>query len=135
MQRNIILIPVYNDWRSLNLLLKKINFVLNKNNLSTNVIIINDNSSSKNNLIKNKLSRIKKITFLNLKMNVGSQKAISLGLDYINRKEKKFSLYGLSWMGNFYGSLVLKQFFYRFFSAREENQRQSRGGPPLGWWW
>ena len=26
----------------------------------------------------------------------------------------------LSWIGNFYGSLVLKQFFYRFFSAREE---------------
>lgn len=88
MKRNIILIPVYNDWRSLNLLLKKINFLLNKNNLNTNVIIINDNSSSKNNLIKNKLSRIKKITFLNLKINVGSQKAISLGLNYINRKKK-----------------------------------------------
>ena len=88
MKKNIILIPVYNDWRSLSLLLKKINFTLNKNNLNTDVLIINDNSSKKNNLIKKKLSKIKKITFLNLKINVGSQKAINLGLNYINKKKE-----------------------------------------------
>ena len=88
MKKNIILIPVYNDWRSLNLLLKKINFILNKNNLKTDVLIINDNSSAKNNLIKKKLSRIKKITFLNLKINVGSQKSINFGLNYINKKKE-----------------------------------------------
>ena len=88
MKKIIVLIPVYNDWRSLNLLLKKINFILNKNNLKTDVLIINDNSSAKNNLIKKKLSRIKKITFLNLKINVGSQKAINFGLNYINKKKE-----------------------------------------------
>ena len=88
MKKIIILIPVYNDWRSLNLLLKKINFILNKNNLKTDVLIINDNSSAKNNLIKKKLSRIKKITFLNLKINVGSQKSINFGLNYINKKKE-----------------------------------------------
>ena len=87
MKKNIILIPVYNDWRSLNLLLKKINFILSKNYLNTDIIIINDNSSTKNNLIKKKLSRIKKITFLNLKINSGSQKAINLGLNYIIKKK------------------------------------------------
>jgi hypothetical protein len=88
LKKIIILIPVYNDWRSLNLLLKKINFILNKNNLKTDVLIINDNSSAKNNLIKKKLSRIKKITFLNLKINVGSQKSINFGLNYINKKKE-----------------------------------------------
>ena len=88
MKKIIILIPVYNDWRSLNLLLKKINFILNRNYLNADVIIINDNSSAKNNLIKKKLSRIKKITFLNLKINVGSQKAINLGLKNINNKKE-----------------------------------------------
>ena len=88
MKKIIVLIPVYNDWRSLNLLLKKINFILNKNNLKTDVLIINDNSSAKNNLIKKKLSRIKKITFLNLKINVGSQKSINFGLNYINKKKE-----------------------------------------------
>ena len=49
---------------------------------------------------------------------------------FLNRRRRRrrrrrvdvfFAFFGsLSWIGNFYGSLVLKQFFYRFFSAREE---------------
>ena len=85
MEKLIILIPVYNDWKSLNLLINKINFELNKRNLNSEILIINDNSSLKNNFLKKKLSRTKKITFLNLKINVGSQRAINIGLNYINK--------------------------------------------------
>ena len=85
MEKLIILIPVYNDWKSLNLLIKKINFELNKENLNSEILIINDNSNLRNNFLKKKLSRTKKITFLNLKINVGSQRAINIGLNYINK--------------------------------------------------
>lgn len=85
MEKLIILIPVYNDWKSLNLLIKKINFELNKENLNSEILIINDNSSLSIIFLKKKLSRIKKITFLNLKTNVGSQRAINIGLNYINK--------------------------------------------------
>ena len=85
MEKLIILIPVYNDWKSLNLLINKINFELNKRNLNSEILIINDNSSLRNNFLKKKLSRTKKITFLNLKINVGSQRAINIGLNYINK--------------------------------------------------
>ena len=85
MEKLIILIPVYNDWKSLNLLIKKINFELNKENLNSEILIINDNSSLRIIFLKKKLSRIKKITFLNLKINVGSQRAINIGLNYINK--------------------------------------------------
>ncbi len=90
MKKLIILIPVYNDWKSLNLLIKKINFELNKENLNSEILIINDNSSLKNNFLKKILSRIKKITFLNLKINVGSQRAINVGLNYINKLKKNY---------------------------------------------
>ena len=85
MEKLIILIPVYNDWKSLNLLIKKINFELNKENLNSEILIINDNSSLRIIFLKKKFSRIKKITFLNLKINVGSQRAINIGLNYINK--------------------------------------------------
>ena len=85
MKKIIILIPVYNDWKSLNLLIKKINFELNKENLNSEILIINDNSSLRIIFLEKKLSRIKKITFLNLKINVGSQRAINIGLNYINK--------------------------------------------------
>jgi len=85
LEKLIILIPVYNDWKSLNLLIKKINFELNKENLNSEILIINDNSSLRIIFLKKKFSRIKKITFLNLKINVGSQRAINIGLNYINK--------------------------------------------------
>jgi hypothetical protein len=90
LERLIILIPLYNDWRSLNLLIKKINLELNKKNLNSEILVVNDNSSLKDNFFKKKLPRIKKITVLNLKMNVGSQRAINIGLHYINKMKKKY---------------------------------------------
>ena len=63
MEKLIILIPVYNDWKSLNLLIKKINFELNKKNLDSEILIINDNSSLRNNFLKKKIIENKKNYF------------------------------------------------------------------------
>ena len=86
---HIILIPVYNDWKSLNLLLSEINKELdNKNNVK--ILIVNDYSTQKVDIKKNNFSKIKEIKILTLNQNLGSQKAIAIGLDYIKNLKKDF---------------------------------------------
>ena len=80
---NLIIIPVFNDWRSLNKLLFKINENLNINSL-TRILVIDDCSSIKKNNEKKKLKKIKNIQVLRLNKNVGSQKAIAIALHYLN---------------------------------------------------
>ena len=83
---NLILIPVYNDWKSLNKLLLAINKIFN-NKVLAKVLIVNDNSSTKISINSNKLKKIKTIEVLNLEKNVGSQKAIAIGLNYLSKKK------------------------------------------------
>ena len=89
--KHIILVPVYNDWKSLNKLLTHLNKVFkNTNNYINEVLIINDNSTDKINIKKNNLSSIKKITIITLKKNLGSQRAITIGLLYLRKKKDSF---------------------------------------------
>jgi len=80
---NIILIPIYNDWNSLNILLKRIDNI-KKNNIR--LIIVND-CSTKKILLKNK----NKITIINLKKNIGSQGCIAVGLKFIEKKKSNLN--------------------------------------------
>ena len=80
-----ILLPLFNDWQSLDLLLKKINNLFKKNKIFIEVIIVNDKSTSKFKLSKN-FSKIQNIKIINLNKNLGSQKAIFIGLNYIYQK-------------------------------------------------
>ena len=89
MPKYLFLIPLYNDWRSLNLLLKKINLELSKKKRVAEIIILNDASISKKKIFKKQLFFLKRIKIINLKTNLGSQKAISIGLKYVsNLKEQ-----------------------------------------------
>ncbi len=89
--RHIILIPVYNDWNSLSKLLIEINKTLKKLKYFKNqILIIDDCSSEKINLIKTKFSKFEKITVLKLKKNLGSQKSIAIGLSYVESLKKQF---------------------------------------------
>ncbi len=72
----IILIPVYNDWASLNKLLKLIDITI-ATKIFTKVLIIDDCSTIKFNLKKEKLKKINNIEILKLNKNLGSQKAIT----------------------------------------------------------
>lgn len=92
MERIIILIPTYNDWKSLKLLLGKINnhFIYKKKNLE--ILIVNDCSSEKYNFRDLNLKNIKKIKIINLKKNVGSQKAIYIGLNKISKLKKRSTI-------------------------------------------
>ena len=84
MQNNIILIPIYNDWNSLNILLKKIidlKIFIKK----TKVIIVNDFSKEKIYIKKFLLRKKLNIKVINLKKNIGSQRCIAVGLSYIKK--------------------------------------------------
>ena len=87
MIKYVILIPHYNDWECLNILVPKIDQALKNINEEVNVLIINDGSTKKNNLTFNKISRLKKIEILNLKKNVKAQIAIATGLNFLKKKE------------------------------------------------
>jgi polyisoprenyl-phosphate glycosyltransferase len=84
----IFLLPLYNDWESCFILIDKINIQLKKINKKGQIVIVNDCSSSKGSFYT-KYNNIKKINVLNLKKNLGSQKAISIGLKWIYSKYKK----------------------------------------------
>lgn len=84
MQNNIILIPIYNDWNSLNILLKNIiNLKIFKK--KTTVIIVNDFSKEKVHIKNFLFKKILNIKIINLKKNIGSQRCIAVGLSYIKR--------------------------------------------------
>jgi len=83
-----ILIPIYNDWESLNILLSKI-FSLNKNSgCKFNILIIDDYSSEKNN--KN-LSFVfaNEIEIIKNEKNIGHGRSIAKGVEYL-KKNKQF---------------------------------------------
>ena len=89
-----IILPTYNDWKSLSILLYQIEKNLNNTKNIYKVLIIDDNSSEKNGYNLNKNKFFKEIKIISLKKNVGSQKAIATGLKFIsnlkNKKERKF---------------------------------------------
>ncbi len=88
--KKFIVIPVYNDWKSLNKLLTKLDDSLKKKISNIEILIINDNSTDKLKLFSRKFSCIKKINILTLSKNVGSQRAIALGLLYLKKIKSDF---------------------------------------------
>ena len=88
MNKNYILLPVFNDWRSLDKVLKILNNNFKKGRSVNHIIIINDASTAKISLNKN-YNYFASIKVLTLKKNVGSQKAIFFGLKYLQKKLKK----------------------------------------------
>ena len=84
--KHYIVIPVFNDWKSLKKLISNLNFILKSNNKFQNsVIIINDNSTEKINISLKKFRNFKQIKIINLKENLGSQKAIAVGLKFLKK--------------------------------------------------
>ena len=89
MKHITIILPIYNDWKSLKILLKRIQLIVSKVNYTFSILLINDNSSLKNNYDLNKSRFFKEIKIINLKKYVGSQKAIATALKYISENKNK----------------------------------------------
>ena len=84
--------PNYNDWKSLQLLLEKINNQFKKDKMRIEVFIVNDCSSEEYSFKIKHLKKINSIKIINLKKNVGSQKAIFIGLNEISKINSKSTL-------------------------------------------
>ena len=89
MIKYVILIPSFNDWECLNLLIPKIDQALKDTNEHVGVLIVNDGSTKKNNLLFKKMHRLKKVEVLNLKNNVKAQIAIATGLNFLRKEQFK----------------------------------------------
>ena len=82
-----ILIPVYNDWRSVFKLLENINSEVLTLDCEFSVIIINDASTEIKPEFLVDLDNLKFIEIINMKENRGHARCIATGLKYINKKE------------------------------------------------
>jgi len=86
----IILTPVYNDWKNLTKLLAKIDIIF-KNNLKKkfDLIVVNDSSTEKPVVKKLKFKSVNKLRLISLVQNVGSQRALAIGIKCIDKIYKK----------------------------------------------
>ncbi|WP_149241108.1 glycosyltransferase [Dyadobacter sp. 32] len=79
----IIVIPQFNDWEALNLLIQKINEDLNEEILLNCTLLIVDDCSSKNQHVPFIKFNGRQIKLISLYRNLGHQKAIAIGLSYV----------------------------------------------------
>ena len=79
------LLPVYNDWTNLKLLLKIIDKEILNLHHNFDVIILNDFSKLKHEFRNEEYKKFNKIKIIHLNRNLGSQRAIAIGLKYISQ--------------------------------------------------
>ena len=90
MKKTKILIPIYNDWKSVFKLLENINEGLDgwgPDVAEISVIIINDGSTENRSKNNSKFENLKSIKIINMKENKGHARCNAAGLKYINSKE------------------------------------------------
>ena len=82
-----ILIPVYNDWRSVFKLLENINVIVSTLEGDFSVIIVNDASTEAKPKLSTDFEKLKSIKVINMKKNRGHARCNAAGLKYINEKK------------------------------------------------
>ena len=82
-----ILIPIYNDWKSVFKLLENINIEISSLDIDLSVMIINDASTEDMPELSRSLENLKSIQVINMRDNRGHARCNAAGLKYINKKE------------------------------------------------
>ena len=82
-----ILIPLYNDWKSVSQLMDKINDLSIDLKFQISIIIVNDASNHDRSNEEKTLENIQSIKIINMKENQGHARCIATGLKYIFEKE------------------------------------------------
>ena len=85
MKKFTILIPLYNDWKSVLKLLEKIDLEVKSWNAKISILIVNDASTESRPNLNEKLKKIQQIKILNMKKNKVHQRCIAAGLKYISK--------------------------------------------------
>ena len=87
MKKFIILIPIYNDWKSVFKLLENIDAQIKDWDAEVSVLIVNDASTDDRPKTELDLKNIKSLRVINMKQNKGHARCNATGLKYINEKE------------------------------------------------
>ena len=80
-ERVVILVPVFNDWRALGMLLPRLDQVLRNEGVEARVLVVDDASSTQNyeDFVPTNLKAIKKVDVLELRRNLGHQRGNRCG--------------------------------------------------------
>ena len=87
MKKFIILIPLFNDWKSVSRLLDEIDLKVNTWKAEVSVFIVNDASTEKRSGLQFNFKKIKFVKIINMKKNTVHQRCIAAGLKYICKNE------------------------------------------------
>jgi len=87
MKKFIILIPVYNDWKSVFKLLENIDEQIKNWNAEVSVLIVNDASTEERPKTEISFKKIKSVRVVNMKQNRGHARCNAAGLKYLTEKE------------------------------------------------
>ena len=83
----IILIPVFNDFKSASRLVEEIDINISELNASFSVIVVNDASTEEKILETKNLINIKSLKLINMRNNKGHARCIAAGLKHISENE------------------------------------------------
>ena len=87
MKKFIILIPLFNDWKSVSKLLNAIDLQIINWDADVSVIIVNDASTETRSGLVSNYQKIKSVKIINMKKNRVHQRCIAAGLKYICENE------------------------------------------------
>lgn len=81
----VVLIPVFNDWKSLSLLLGQLDETLSQHQMQVEVLAVDDASTAPVTgfFILEPFKAIREVRILTLRRNLGHQRAIAVGLAYV----------------------------------------------------
>ena len=83
----VILIPVFNDFKSASKLIEEIDINISDLNASFSVIVMNDASTEEKILDAKNLNNIKSLKLINMRNNKGHARCIAVGLKHISENE------------------------------------------------
>ena len=84
----IILIPVFNDFKSVSKLIEEIDISISELKVSFSVIVVNDASTEEKILETKNLNNIKSLKLINMRNNTGHTRCIAAGLKHISENEQ-----------------------------------------------
>ena len=87
MKKFIILIPIYNDWKSVFKLLQNIDLQIAEWDADVSVLIINDASTENKPAAELSFEKIKSTRVINMKKNQGHARCYAAGLKFLIEKE------------------------------------------------
>jgi len=87
MKKYVILIPVFNDWKSVFKLLENIDAQIKDWDAEVSVLIVNDASTEERPKTELSFNKIKSVRVVNMKQNRGHARCNAAGLKYLTEKE------------------------------------------------